>query len=89
MPALFQPEQSVCILVVVCRKKYIIEKMDGEKIVSRKQGITTVTCIGATPLSSGRDAAFPVDQFQICRKVSKASLIWQLPPVESYQCLAA
>jgi hypothetical protein len=54
---------------VLCRKKYIIEKMDGEKIVSRKQGITTTTCVGARPLLSAGEASFPADQFQVCRKV--------------------
>ncbi len=61
---------SVLSMHVSCRKKYIIEKMEGEKIVSRKQGITTTTCVGARPLLSAGEASFPADQFQVCKKVS-------------------
>lgn len=32
-----------------CSRKYLIEKLDGEKIVSRRKGITTVVCTSALP----------------------------------------
>ena len=48
-------------------KKYLIEQKDGEKIVSRKQGVTTLTCLRTAPLVG--DKNFPSDQFQTCIKV--------------------
>ncbi|CAL5222575.1 g4961 [Coccomyxa viridis] len=41
------------------RKKYIIERKDGEKVVARKQGITTSTCLTARPLIGDQSSAAP------------------------------
>ena len=49
-----------------CRKKYIIERKDGEKVVARKQGITTSTCLTARPLIGDQSSAAPS---QTCKQV--------------------
>lgn len=49
-----------------CRKKYIIERKDGEKVVARKQGITTSTCLTARPLSGDQSSSTPS---QTCKQV--------------------
>jgi hypothetical protein len=38
--------------VVACSRKYLIENLEGDKVVSRKKGITTKVCTAALPVSS-------------------------------------
>ena len=51
-----------------CRKKYIIERKEGEKVVARKQGITTSTCLIARPLIGDQSSPAPS---QTCKQVSQ------------------
>ncbi|KAG2498856.1 hypothetical protein HYH03_003048 [Edaphochlamys debaryana] len=47
-------------------KKYLIEQLDGEKIVSRKKGFTATTCIGAVEVTK------ETPQFQMLTTPDKA-----------------
>lgn len=43
MPA----EPTVNLLLTPCSKKYQIERMDGEKVISRSRGFTVDSCVSA------------------------------------------
>ena len=59
-----------------CRKKYIIERKDGEKVVARKQGITTSTCLTARPLLGDQSSSAPS---QTCKQVRPAMQLEAAP----------
>lgn len=69
--ATMHAEQTMLIadkwVFLFCSKKYIIEQTQGEKILRRKKGITTLTCVNTSPMTGNRD--FPTEQFQTCMKV--------------------
>lgn len=35
--------------LLLCRKQYMIENLEGQKVVSRKKGFTTKTCVSGVP----------------------------------------
>jgi hypothetical protein len=44
---------------LLCSKKFLIEELDGSKVVARRKGITTVACTSAvTALQETRDFQF-------------------------------
>lgn len=78
---------------LACSKKYVIEVLQGEKIVSRKKGFTVTTCVSAVAAADETPAfnSLPVGEkiFQAPRSLCVKQESQDLPAACATACSSA
>ena len=72
----------ITFLCHVCRKKFLIENLEGTKVVSRKKGFTTTTCVSGVAIGqqTKRFEALPESAKVSCSVRGSLSVFLMLLP---------